>query len=328
MARLRREYQEMTRYTWLFRAALAGAAPGAPTLLVLNKSDATLVFVDPAGKVTARVPVGEGPHELEVSTDGKLAFAANYGSAAKPGSTISVIDIAARKELRRFDVSPLQRPHGLAFHDGKLYFTAEANKLIGRDDPAANRIDWMMGTGQNSTHMVMVGAEGNRIFTANIASDSVSFFERAGAGWNQTVVPVGKGPEGMDISPDGKELWTAHSRDGGVSIIDIASKKVTQTFDVNTKRSNRIKFTPDGRLVLISDLEAGDLVVLDRASRKEVKRIKLGKMPEGILMAPDGARALIAVNGDNFIAIFDLKKLEVVGRIEPGAGPDGMAWAK
>ena len=144
--------------------------------------------------------------------------------------------------------------------------------------------------------------------------------------WNETVIPVGKGPEGIDISPDSKEVWTAHSRDGGISIIDIAAKKVVQTLNLQTKRSNRLKFTPDGKLVLVSDLDAGDLVVLDAVARKEIKRVKLGKSPEGILVVPDGSRAYVAVAGDNNVAVVALKGLDVVSRITTGSGPDGMAW--
>jgi YVTN family beta-propeller protein len=141
------------------------------------------------------------------------------------------------------------------------------------------------------------------------------------------VVPVGKGPEGIDVSPDGAQIWTAHSRDGGVSIIDIATKKVIQTLQVGTKRSNRLKFTPGGKLVLISDLDGGELVVLDAASKREIKRMKLGRSPEGILVAPDGSRAYVAVNGDNWVAVLDLKTLEVTRRISTGS-PDGMAWTE
>jgi len=216
------------------------------------------------------------------------------------------------------------------FADGRAYFTAEVNKLIARYDPETNQIDWLLGTGQNGTHMVLMSKDRNRIFTANIGSDSITAIDRASGpmGWSETVIPVGKGPEGIDLSPDEKELWAAHSRDGGVSIIDLAAKKVTGTLDVHTKRSNRLKFTPDGNRVLISDLEAGDLVVLDAPSRREIKRMKLGRNPEGILMAPDGARAYVAVAGDNQVAIVDLKTLEVTGRISTGSGPDGMAWAE
>src|SRR6476646_2534290 len=67
-------------------------------LRVLNKEDANLAIVDPAsGNVLGRVPVGQGPHELVTSTDGKFAFAANYGTGPAPGQTISMIDLASMK---------------------------------------------------------------------------------------------------------------------------------------------------------------------------------------------------------------------------------------
>ena len=297
-------------------------------LLVLNKEDATLAIVDPAsGRVLGTVPVGQGPHELVTSTDGKWAFASNYGTGPAPGHTISMIDVAAKKELRRIDVAPLSRPHGLAFVNGRLYFTAEANKKIARYDPAADKIDWEFETGQTGTHMVLPTKDARTIFTSNIGSDSVSAIQAGADGkWTQTVIAVGKGPEGIDLSPNGKEVWSAHSRDGGVSIIDAATKKVTQTIAVGTKRSNRVKLTPDGKYALISDLDAGDLVVVDAAAHKEIKRLPLGKSPEGILIPPGGSRAYVAVNGDNHIAVVDLKTWQITNKISTGNGPDGMAW--
>jgi YVTN family beta-propeller protein len=102
---------------------------------------------------------------------------------------------------------------------------------------------------------------------------------------------------------------------------------VTHTFNIGTKRSNRLKFTPDGRQVLVSDLDGNEVIVIDAASRKEVKRIKMGRTPEGILMAKDAARAYVAEAGENRIAIIDLKTLEVTGHLITGNGPDGMAWS-
>ncbi len=289
--------------TLVFALTLSAAETPKSALLVLNK-EGNLAIVDPtSGQVVGRVPTGEGPHEVTASTDGRLAFVSNYGAGTTlsvihevtastdgrlafvsnygAGTTLSVIDLVAQKELHRVDLGPLRRPHGVFYAGGKLYFTAEVNKLVARYDPAANQIDWLLGTGQNSTHMVLVNKDLTQIFTANIGSDSISVLERGSnpQNWTQTVIPVGKGPEAIDMSPDGKQIWTAHSRDGGVSIIDIASKKVIQTLDVHTKRSNRLKFTPDGKLVLISDLDAGELVILDVATRKEAKRMKLGRSP-------------------------------------------------
>jgi YVTN family beta-propeller protein len=239
-----------------------------------------------------------------------------------------VIDLAQRRELRQVSLGVLHSPHGLAFAGGKLYFTAETDKIIGTYDPVADKIDWLLGTGQNTTHMIAVAANLNTIFTSNIGSNTVSLIARSGSqSWDQTVIPVGKGPEGFDISPDGKELWVAHSRDGGVSVINLFEKRVVHTFGVQTKRSNRLKFTPDGLLVLITDLDAGTLLVLHRSTCKELKRINIGHQPAGILIAPDGSRAYVAVTGDNNVAVIDLKSLELQARIRTGAGPDGMAWA-
>jgi len=309
-------------------SAVVVAQRASPALLILNKNDATLVIVDPAtDQIRATIPVGDGPHEVTVSDDGKLAFVSNYGGQTG-GRTISVIDLAARKELRRLDVSPLTRPHGLAYWNGKLYFSAENDQLVGRYDPAADKIDAQFKTGQATTHMVLISPDGRHMFTSNIRGNTVSIFDRgASAGdWvNPTAVAVGRGPEGLDLSPDGRELWSAHSQDGGVSIIDVASRAVIATIDLKTRRSNRLKFTRDGARVLVTDLDAGQLVVVDAKARREITRVAVGKSPEGILMAPDGATAYVAENGDDTVAVVDLKTLTVRRRIHPGGGPDGMA---
>ena len=78
------------------------------------------------------------------------------------------------------------------------------------------------------------------------------------------------------------------------------------------------KFTPDGRLVLISDLEAGDLVILEHSTRKELKRLKVGRQPAGILIEPDSSRAYVAVTGDDFTAA------RFTGVAGLGAG--GFSW--
>lgn len=306
------------------------ARPG-DALLVLNKADNSLAIVDPGtGKVTGRVPTGNGPHEIVTSSDGKFAFVTNYGDR-EPGSTLSMIDLAAGKETRRVALGGLRRPHGAIFADGKVYFTAEASKLIARYDPAADRVDWFMGTGQDYTHMLVASKSGQQIFTANIGSNSVTSIQQTqnGRDWKETIIAVGKGPEGIDISPDGKEVWAANSQDGTVSIVDAAANKLKETVDVKTKHSNRLKFTLDGALALVSDAEGDEVVVIDAATRKERKRIKVGKVPLGILMEPGGNRAYVATSGSNAVDVIDLKTLEVVNQIDTGGkDPDGLAWAQ
>ena len=147
------------------------------------------------------------------------------------------------------------------------------------------------------------------------------------ADWNETVVPVGRGAEGFDVSADGKEIWAANAQDGTVSIVDVAAKKVTQTLAANVMGANRLKFTLDGKLALVSTLGGPDLTIIDAATREPAKRVKIGHGAAGILMQPDGSHAYVACSPDGYVAIVDLKSLEVTGHIDAGKEPDGLAWA-
>lgn len=311
----------------------------AAALLVLAKSDNMLSIVDPASlKVIARMPVGNDPHEVIASSDGKLAYVSNYGSGAY--NTLAVVDLVAQKTLTSVDLGALRGPHGLVFVGEKVWFTAEAAKAIGSYDPATRNVDWILGTGQNRTHMIYVSPDMKRIVTTNVSSGTVSIIEKTVGGrpgpggpgapradWNETVVRVGNGSEGFDVSPDGKEIWVANAGDGTVSIIDVASKQVTQTLAADVSSANRLEFTPDGKLALISALRGADVTVIDAATRKTIKRIAVGHGAAGIVMQPDGARAFVACSPDGYVAVIDLHTLEVVGRIEAGQNPDGLAWA-
>jgi YVTN family beta-propeller protein len=328
-------------------------------LLVLSKGDHTLAMVDVAtGKVMARMPSGPDPHEVVGSTDGKFAYISNYGGGAY--NTLTVVDLVAHKTLPVIDLGALRGPHGLAFEGGKVWFTAEAAKAIGSFDPATQKIDWIMGTGQDRTHMLYVTRDLKHIYTTNVSSATVTLMEKGaskgpppggpgGRGfggppasggpppngqpprpprvdWEETVVPVGQGAEGFDVSPSGKELWAANAWDGTISVIDIAAKKVTATLSADVRGANRLKFTPDGKYVLVSDLGGPDLTVLDAGSRRVIKRIPIGHGAAGIEMAPDGSRAYVACTPDNYVAVIDLNALKLVDHINAGAGPDGMAW--
>ncbi len=337
----------------LSSAAIRAESTPSPALLVLSKGDHTLAIVDPTTlKVVARMPSGPDPHEVTASTDGKLAFISNYGGGAY--NTLTVVDLIAQKNLPIVDLGPLRGPHGLMFVGGKVWFTAEAAKVIGRYDPAAKKIDWVLGTGQNRTHMIYVSSDQTWIVTSNVSSATMTFIEKSKAGpggpppgaprgpgpggprgpmgppggdWNETVVAVGRGAEGFDVSPDGKELWAANAQDGTISILDVPAKKVVQTLTANVKSANRLKFTPDGKLVLVSSLNLPDVAVFDVPTRREVKRIKIGHGAAGIEMQPDGSRAFIGCTPDDYVAIIDLKTLEVTGHIDAGKQPDGLAWA-
>jgi YVTN family beta-propeller protein len=295
-------------------------------LLALSKADHTLAIVDPVSlKVLAKMPVGADPHEVIASTDGKMAYVSNTGGGRF--HVLNVIDLVAQKTIDSIDTSPLLGPHGLAYANGKLWFTAEGSKAVASYDPAIKKIDWITGTGQNRTHMVEVTKDGQNVYTTNTVGGTVSLLTRANTERSQTVVSTSKGVEGFDISPEGKEIWAVAAENGSIYIIDTASKAVIKTLDAKAVGANRLRITYDGKLALISSLRTGELVIYDVKARKELKRLKVGTGAAGLLVDPDNTRAFVACSPDNYVAVVDLKTFEVTTRIDVGGKPDGLAWA-
>jgi DNA-binding beta-propeller fold protein YncE len=323
-------------------AALVKAAdPSAGFLLVLEKAQNNLVIVDPLSlDIVARVPVGNDPHEVVASDDGKIAYISNYERGT--GRTIARVDLTALKALSPIDLGALSAPHGLAYAGGKLYFTAEGAKAVCRWDPATQKVDWLMGTGKNRTHMVLVSKDLKTVFTSDDGSATVSFIEQpavpvpaaAGTGarggapslWTIDTVAVGPRSEGFDLSPDGKELWIANAQQGTISIIDVHDRKIVQTIP-SVKAANRIKFSPDGKYVLVPDTSGSEVLVIDVLARKEYKRITLPGNSEGVVIAPDGRFAYTTLNSRDGVAVIDLSTMSFIHEVKTGKGPDGLAWA-
>jgi DNA-binding beta-propeller fold protein YncE len=324
---------------------VAGQASPQGRLLVLSKGDLTLSVIDPVTlKILGKVPSGPDPHEVAASADGRTAYISNYGAGRGGFNTVTVADLVNFTAKPPVDLGPLRGPHGMFQAGGKIYFTAEVAKAIGRVDPATNKVDWALGTGQDISHMVVVSSDVKRLFTVNVQSASASVIERAvgRAGrfapaadddWTVASIKVGDSAddfEGFDVSPDGRELWTASPR-GKIAIVDTIGKKLVQSLDVPAvSGANRVKFTLDGRRVLISRLSGGaasdgHIVVFDAATRTDIKHINAGGGVGGMLMQPDGARAYGSARTG--VVVIDLKTLEVVGRIDVGPNPDGVAWA-
>ncbi len=318
-------------------------AGSAAELLVLEKGSNTLAIVDPGTlQVIARVPSGTDPHEVIASSDGTRAYISNYGGEGSALNFISVVDLTTRKPLPAIDLGALHSAHGLDFQGGELYFTAETNKVIGRYDPTAGRIDWVLGTGQDRTHMVLVAPDLEHIYASNVASGTISIIrtQMRGLGprkvWEVTNVPAGRGAEGFDLSPDGRQIWAANAQDGTITVIDVGSLKALETFAVPVQNANRLKFSLDGRQVLVTGLGAfgpgprsagNNLIVLDARTHQLIKALSLGGGSAGILMDPDGSRAYVAVNQGGRVAVIDLHTLAVRGEIAANQ-PDGMAWAR
>jgi len=115
---------------------LLTAASGQRVLVVQEGPGEVVLFSaeDPAQRKI--IKVGEKPHEIELTPDGRSAFVSNFGllevnhRVGTPGTTISVLDVDRGVERTRFRLpAGATAPHGLKLRPPKyreLFANAEA----------------------------------------------------------------------------------------------------------------------------------------------------------------------------------------------------------
>jgi YVTN family beta-propeller protein len=312
----------------MMRLALLGvlvswAASGTPALIaVVNRSENTVSLIDPSGKVeTAKLATGAGPHE--VAACGNRVLVSNYG-AQSPGSTISVYDAAARKQVATIDVAPLMRPHGLVCAGEFAYFTAESNLAIGRIRVADAKFDLIIGHGQKTGHMIVRAAD--VLYVANISSGTVGRIVKASGpgGFDVTTAKAGASPEGLDVSPDGKQVWAANRGDSTISVIDTASMTAVDTLPTG-KFVFRLRFRPDGKRVVATVPESDEVLVFDAATHKVAGRVAIAGTPLSVAVAADGRTGYVVAGTPGRVVEIDLDSLKITREFPTGAGPDSVA---
>lgn len=302
--------------------------PGlAGTLIVTNKTPATATIIDVAsGEILATLPTGQGPHEVAITRDGSTAVVTDYGSQAG-GSTLTVIDVPAKRVTRTISLGTYRRPHGIVFMPGDsiVAVTSETNKYLLLVRIASGEIVKAIATDQNGSHMVGVTRDGTRGWTGNIGSNSVSELDLV-KGVSLRTIAVPAQPEAINVTPDGREVWVGSNATGKISVIETASGTVATAAE-GFGWPYRVLFSPDNALVLMPDLKNEELRFLERSSKKELHRLPYKDAgPQGIVFSPDGKYALMSLSKMARVAIIDVKARKQIGQLMAGETPDGVAY--
>jgi len=315
----------------------AGFAQGGqkPLLLVANQGDHTLSLIDPAtGKQIAAVPVGGVTgHEVAVSQDGTLAYVPIYGDsgvgrAGTDGSTMAVIDLAARKVVATVDFGHGVRPHMPLVEpvSGLLYVTTELDKAVTIIDPKTLKIVGKIPTGQEQSHMLVVSNDGKRGYTANVGPGTVSVLDMV-ARKTIAVIPISGTTQRISMSRDGSMVFTADQTKPQVAVIVTATNKVKTWIPLPAVGYGSTP-TLDGKWLLVQMGPVKQVAVIGLGTMKVSRTIDVPAGSGEILMRPDGKVAYVSCPIDGKVAEIDLSTWKVVRLIDAGTKADGLAWVK
>ena len=297
------------------------------TLVVVNKRASTATIVDVrSGATLATLPTGNGPHEVVIAKDGGRAVVTDYGGQTA-GNSLTVIDVPGLRVEKTIELDRYSRPHGIAFlpGDSLVAVTSEDARSVVVVRLADGAIVRAVPTEAGGSHMLALIASGERVYTGNISDENVSELSLADGEHTGTFAAPTQ-PEAIGVTPDGSEVWVGSNDQGTVSVIDVATGNLEEALD-GFGWPYRILPTPDSRLVLIPDLRSNELRIVDRASRQTLATISLpGSGPQGITLSEDGRMAFQSLSQLGQVAIIDLEGMEVVGYVEVGDRPDGVAY--
>lgn len=313
------------------------------TLVVANKAEATVSLIDlDDGRVAATLATGDGPHEVDVSADGRFALVTNYGRGGQSGNSLTLIDVVNAEVVKTIDLGEYRAPHGVEWvDDGRAAVTAEDNQALVVVDVERGEIVQAIGTDQQVSHMVALDPDGRRAYTANIGSGSISVLDLVSGERVRNVV-TGDGAEGVAVSSL-EHVWVTNRAADTVTVLD------GETFTTLKEIASpgfpiRATATPKGQ-VLVTRARAGELVVYDAGTFSEIRTVAFdinsmgaegrlfgdrfgdSSVPIGVIVDETGELAYVAHANADVITEVDLSSGDVVRLLRAGREPDGMAYS-
>jgi YVTN family beta-propeller protein len=176
---------------------------------------------------------------------------------------------------------------------------------------------------------------GETILVAHKWADSVGIYD-AGSGQSIAVIPVGKKPHELALSPDlrlayvtnyGLDLYTETAPGGNtLSIVDLKLRQTIGEIDLGKfRRPHGIERGASGKLYVTCDLPPS-LVVVDPLTRRILRSIDVGQaLPHMVALTEREDKAYTVNSGAGTVTAIDLRAGKAVKHIRIDGVPMGLA---
>ena len=321
----------MFRVAALLLTCASALFAGQQVLLVLLKGANALAYYTPEGQLLAKVPVGQHPHEMLLSRDGKFAYITDNGTMrienpGQGGNTISVVDLAARKRVDTISTGKFRRPHGISLDPVRNYLavTTEGPDQLILIDTDGNKVIRRFDPKGKTSHMVSFGPGKSGAEYAFVSNSGAAFLSviQLTTGATKTI-PTGDRPEGSILSPDGKELYVCNRESATISVIDTTRQAAIG--EIRTGRGPvRIGFTPDGRTLVYAMMHHKRIGFADTETRRQTGFIEVDGEPISLHISADGKTATAAAEEADTVYVVSIPDQKLIRQFktEKGAGPD------
>jgi len=139
------------------------------------------------------------------------------------------------------------------------------------------------------------------------------------------VLPVGKTPNEVCISPSGTRAYVGNRGDVSVTVLDLEQLTVAATIsDPEFKSPDGCLVSADGKKLYVAAAGAGSVFVFSTADHKKLAQIKVGEEPRRLVFSPDGSKLYVSNGEERYVSVVDVKTEKEVAKIRAGRDNRGM----
>jgi YVTN family beta-propeller protein len=284
---------KLSRDGKLLYVALSGSPRGGPgvdeaKLPPADRAADGIGVVDLATrKLVSTLPSGQDPESFDLSPDGQTLYVSNEETAE-----LTILDLTSGFIRGRVPVG--KEPEGVTVRpDGKVVFvTSEADSEVTAVDTETRAVVGHMPTAARPRSVVFT-RDGLTAFATDEVGGRVTVLDAVAYKalgdipvHEDSPMPSGPRPMGAALSRDGKELYVSCGRGGSVAIIDVAARKQVRSIDGVGDRPWGIALSRDGTRFYTANGTSGDMSIVNPASGNVEKRVHLGGLPWGVVVAP------------------------------------------
>jgi DNA-binding beta-propeller fold protein YncE len=298
-------------------------------IVVSQKSSISIGWYTLDGELVAEAPVSDHPHEIVLSPDKKRLYVADNGVMqieyeGEGGNKVSIMDVAAKKNIGEIDLGQYRRPHGIDLcANGTLLATTELPDQLLVIDPEERTVTRTFETGGQTPHVVHCSKDSTQAYVSNSRSGTVARIDLETG--ERELLETGARPEGSCLSPDYSTLYVAHRDGNKIVAIDTADWSVSGEFPV-PGQPVRCGVSGDGKTIAYGLFDAEGVGFADLATMQEVGRVKTAGPTTSLEMADDGETALACAQDEDVCYTLSIPDRSITRtiRVKAGSGPDPL----
>ncbi len=302
------------------------SAPGVRKRAFITNSDGdSFSIVDrDTYQVVKTIPVGDYPHHMIVSLDGRHLIVGNTHS-----DTATILDLATEEVVKTV---PLLDPYNFYYTPDRDLLVTTCTRLgrveiyapeTWKEPGQANGWERLAAipTGKDPNHFAF-SPDGHFMYVSNEYSHRLSVIDLRERKLVRQV-RTSRRPVDVSLAPGGKAIFVANYTDGLVTVYDTTSFKEIKRIHTGAG-AHGMAMATDGRTLFVSNRDAATVSVIKVASYQITRTFKVPQGPDMLEVTPDGRELWVTGRYGANVFVVNLEEGKVSHRIKTGASPHGI----